>query len=443
MPTRILVVGGGGREHALAWKLSAEPGVNLVVVAPGGDAIGELPRVRCVEVPAADQAAIVGVARANAVELAVVGPEQPLADGLADALRAAGVPTFGPSAAAARIETSKAFCHEVAEAAGVRMADVSVCRSVGEAIAAARALAESGRGFVIKEDGLAAGKGVSVHDPADVAVVEPYLERLFAPGPDQVVLIEERLVGREASVIAIAGGRDVVALPAARDHKRLRDGDDGPNTGGMGAYSPLPDLPDSLLLEVLGEIHRPILAELARRGTPFVGALYAGLMLTAEGPALLECNARFGDPETQVVLPRLAIALGPLLLAAARGAMGPVAAALGASGIAPVIPGAAVGIVLAGGAYPAASVRGDRIGGLEEAAASGALVFHAGTRRLDDGDYETNGGRIMTVVGRGSSLADARSAAERAADGISFDGLQRRHDIAAGPVGELVAGAGR
>jgi phosphoribosylamine--glycine ligase len=432
MPTRVLIVGGGGREHALAWKLSDEPGVNLVIVAPGSDAIGELPRVRSVEVPAADHAAIVDVARANAVELAVIGPEQPLADGLADALRAAGVPTFGPSAAAARIETSKAFCHEVAEAAGVRMADARVCRSPGEAIDAARAFAGSGRGFVIKEDGLAAGKGVSVHDPRDVAAVGPYLERLFRAGPDRVVLVEERLTGREASVIALSDGRDVVALPAARDHKRLRDGDDGPNTGGMGAYSPLADLPDSLLVEVLREVHWPILAELARRGTPFVGALYAGLMLTADGPALLECNARFGDPETQVVLPRLAIALGPILLAAARGALGPVAAAHG--GVAPVLPGAAVGIVLAGGAYPAASSRGDRIAGLAEATRQRALVFHAGTRRRDDGTYETNGGRILTVVGRGASLADARDAAEDAADVISFEGVHRRHDIASGAV---------
>ena len=441
MPTRILIVGGGGREHALAWKLSEEPGVNLVVVAPGSDAIGELPRVRCAEVPAADRAGIVDVARGNAVELAVIGPEQPLADGLADTLRAAGVATFGPSRAAARIESSKAFCHEVAAAAGVRMADVSVCRSVGAAMTAVRALARSGRGFVVKDDGLAAGKGVSVHEPADAAAVEPYLDRLFHAGPDRVVLIEERLVGLEASVIAVADGRDVVALPAARDHKRLRDGDDGPNTGGMGAYSPLADLPDALVVQIVREVHRPILVEMARRGTPFVGALYAGIMLTERGPVLLECNARFGDPETQVVLPRLAAALGPLLLAAARGSLGSAAPAW-ASGLVPVVPGAAVGIVIAGGAYPVASSKGDRIDGLAEATDRGGLVFHAGTRRPGR-DYETNGGRIVTVVGRGPNVADARRAAEYAADAIRFEGAQRRHDIAAGPVSELVAGAGR
>jgi phosphoribosylamine--glycine ligase len=318
------------------------------------------------------------------------------------------------------------------------MAEASLCRSVGEAMAAVRSFAQDRRGFVIKEDGLAAGKGVSVHSPGDGAAVQPYLERLFRAGPDRIVIVEERLVGREASVIAITDGRDVVALPAARDHKRLRDGDDGPNTGGMGAYSPLADLPESLLVEVLREVHVPILTELRRRGTPFVGALYAGLMLTADGPVLLECNARFGDPETQVVLPRLAIALGPVLLAAARGALGPVASAHG--GVAPVMPGAAVGIVLAGGAYPVASSRGDRIRGLEEAEERGGLVFHAGSRRRDDGTFETNGGRILTVVGRGASLADARDAAEHAADAISFEGAQRRHDIASGAV---PVGAGR
>ena len=439
MPTRILVVGGGAREHALAWKLSGEPGVNLVVVAPGSDAIGELPRVRCAEIPAADHAGIVNVARANAVELAVIGPEQPLADGLADALRAAGVATFGPSRAAARIEASKAFCHEIASAAGVRMAEATVCGSVGAAMAAVRAFAQSGRGFVIKEDGLAAGKGVSVHDSSDAAVVQPDLERLFGAGPDRVVLIEERLIGREASVIALADGHDVVGLPAARDHKRLRDGDDGPNTGGMGAYSPLTDVPDGLVLEILREVHRPILVEMAKRGTPFVGALYAGLMLTAHGPVLLECNARFGDPETQVILPRLGVALGPFLLAAARGSLRSVAPSW-TSAIVPVIPGAAVGIVLAGGAYPAASSKGDRIDGLAQAADRGGLVFHAGTRRPGR-EYETNGGRILTVVGRGRSLPDARRAAEYAADAISFEGAQRRHDIAAGAVGEPVGAA--
>jgi phosphoribosylamine--glycine ligase len=436
MPTRILVVGGGAREHALAWKLSGEPGVNRVVVAPGSDAMGELPRVVRAALPIVTGAALVALAREQAVELAVIGPEQPLADGIADALRDAGIATFGPSAAAARIETSKAFCHEVAAAAGVRMARATVCHSAAEAMTAARTLSESGSGFVLKEDGLAAGKGVSVHDPGDADSISDELERLFgSPGADRVLIVEERLTGAEASVIAITDGRDLVALPAARDHKRLLDGDAGPNTGGMGAYSPLPDLPDYLVRAILEAVHRPVLAELARRGTPFVGALYAGLMLTPAGPALLECNARFGDPETQVVLPRVALSLGPVLLAAARGELGQLVRRIGAE--VPVMPDATVGIVLAGQDYPTTGARGDRIDGLAEAADRGGLVFHAGTRRRDGGGYETNGGRILTVVGRGPILAEARAAAEHAADAISFAGARRRHDIAASgsPVG--------
>jgi phosphoribosylamine---glycine ligase len=436
MPTRILVVGGGAREHALAWKLSGEPGVNLVVVAPGSDAIGELPLVRCVAVPVSDHDGIVAVARANAVELAVIGPEQPLADGLADALRAAGVPTFGPSVAAARIESSKAFCHEIAAAAGVRMAEVSLCRSVAEAMTAARAFAESGRGFVIKEDGLAAGKGVAVHDPEDIERVEPDLARLYEAGPDRVVLIEERLDGREASIIAITDGQHVLGLPAARDHKRLKDGDLGPNTGGMGAYSPVPDLANAQGMWALNHIHTKVLLELARRGSPFIGALYAGVMFTPDGdPILLEFNARFGDPETQVIMPRVAVAIGPLLLAAARGDLRDQVRRLGAQ--VPMTPEAAVGIVLASRDYPAGPTSGDRIDGLEHAVARGGLVFHAGTRRATDGGFETNGGRILTVVGRGPDLAAAHAAAEHAADAIAFEGAQRRHDIGAAgvPVG--------
>ena len=431
MPTRILVVGGGGREHALAWKLASEPGVNRVVLAPGSAAISAVPRVACVPIGVDDTAGLVRLARSEAVELAVIGPERPLADGLADALRDAGVPTFGPSRAAARIEASKAFCHEVAAAAGVRMARSVVCRSVTEALDAIAELDATGDGVVLKEDGLAAGKGVVVYGPGATPVEEARadLGRLFAAG-DTTILVEERLSGSEASVIALADGRDLVALPAARDHKRLLDGDSGPNTGGMGAYSPLPDLPDGLVDEVLATVHRPILAELARRRTPFVGALYAGLMLTPTGPALLECNARFGDPETQAIVPRLAGPLGPVLLAGAHGTLRTALDAMGVVGSRlPVLPGATVGVVLAGGSYPRASSHGDPIAGLDDAEARGGIVFHAGTRRAPDGGYETDGGRILTVVGRGSDLEDARRAAEGAADAIVFAGVQRRRDI--------------
>ena len=421
MPTRILLVGSGGREHALAWKLSAEPGVNEVVVAPGSDAMAELPRVRTLPgLDPLDGEAVVAAARAEAVELVVIGPEAPLAAGVADAVARAGIAVFGASAAAARIESSKAFCHEIADAAGVPMArsGAFAAGDLGAAVAFARALDADGHGVVVKADGLAAGKGVTV--AADVGEAEAVITTAVSAGP---VVIEERLDGAEASVIALCDGRGAVALPIARDHKRLLDGDRGPNTGGMGAVSPLPELPDEDADAILDRFHRPILAELARRGTPFRGALYAGLMLTADGPVLLECNARFGDPETQVILARLAAPLGPWLLAAARGALPPSAPPLA------TFPGAAAGVVLAAAGYPDSPRRGDPIRGLDGAGAAGATVFHAGTRRGADGGYLTDGGRVLTVVARGPDLGTAAAAADRAAEAIAFDGAQRRHDI--------------
>jgi phosphoribosylamine--glycine ligase len=427
MPTRILIVGAGGREHALAWKLSAEPGVNEVIVAPGSGAIAEEPRVRCIAVDPLDGAAVVALARREAVELVVVGPEAPLAAGVADALSGAGIAVFGPSQAAARIESSKAFCHEIATAAGVRMARAEAFTDVRAALAFAATLADAGRGVVIKADGLAAGKGVTVCDDLETAAQAIVATLEDAGG---VVVVEERLYGTEASLIALCDGSVALALPLARDHKRLGDGDTGPNTGGMGAYSPLPDLADEAVPGLIDAFHRPILAELARRGTPFRGALYAGLMLTADGPVLLECNARFGDPETQALLPRLAVALGPLLLAAARGQLGGAAAALKIDDSRlPAIPGATVAVVLAAAGYPGTPRKGDLIEGLARARGLGTLVFHAGSFVVADGTARTAGGRVLAVVGRGPDLATARDAAEDAADGITFDGLQRRHDI--------------
>ena len=420
VPRRILVVGGGGREHALAWKLSGEPGVDEVVVAPGSAGIGTEARVRCVPVDPLDPVAVVAVARAVAADLVVVGPEAPLAAGVADALVSAGFAVFGPSAAAARIEASKAFCHDVALAAGVRMATADAFSEAGPAIAFARHLAAGGAGCVVKADGLAAGKGVTVCDDIDEAI---RAIGAVLGGPDAVVVVEERLVGREASLIALCDGMAAVALPVARDHKRLGDGDTGPNTGGMGAYSPVADLPDDEAVALLDRIHRPILAELARRGTPFRGALYAGLMLTADGPVLLECNARFGDPETQAILPRLATALGPILLAAARGALPLDLPAM------PTLPDAMVAIVFAASGYPDRPQPGDRILGIADAESAGALVFHAGTTRQVDGTWRTAGGRVLAVVGRGVDVECAHDAAEIAADAVSFDGAQRRHDI--------------
>ena len=434
-PTRTLIVGGGGREHALAWKLASEPGGNEIIVAPGSDAIAAEPRVRRIAgVDPLDPDAVLAVARREAVELVVIGPEAPLAAGVSDALRHAGFAVFGPSRAAARIESSKAFCHEIADTAGVRMARAGVFHDRAAALAFAGDLALRGEGLVVKADGLAAGKGVTVCDSLEEAVgaIDALIpvDRPHGSAPAATVVIEERLVGREASLIALCDGRDAIALPPARDHKRLLDGDAGPNTGGMGAYSPLSDLPDEETEPYLEAFHRPILAELARRGTPFRGALYAGLILTSEGPVLLECNARFGDPETQAILPRLAVALGPYLLAAARGSLRSVmASSMGSGARLPTLPGATVAIVLAADGYPGSPRAGDRIDGLEAAVASGALVFHAGTALDPDGSVRTAGGRLVAVVGRGPDLAGARSVAEAAAERVHAPGLQRRHDI--------------
>jgi phosphoribosylamine--glycine ligase len=432
-PTRILIVGGGGREHALAWKLVAEPGVNEVVVAPGSDAIAREPRiVRAAGVDPLDPTAVVALARERAVELVVIGPEAPLAAGVADALIDARIPVFGPSAAAARIESSKTFCRDVAMAAGVPMASGRAFGADERAAATAYAaeLAHRG-GVVVKDDGLVAGKGVTVCDTATEAAAA-------IAGIGGSLVIEERLAGREASVIAICDGRTAIALPAARDHKRLADGDRGPNTGGMGAYSPVPDLPDSIAADIVDRFHRPVLAELARRGTPFRGALYAGLMLTDDGPRLLEFNARFGDPETQVILPRVATPLAPFLLAAARGTLDPAATI-------PVLPGATVGIVLASAGYPGEFEPGARITALDADGrlpdAPDVLVFHSGSLNEQGSTFIPTGGRVLTVVGRGRDLAAARAAAEAAADRIAWPGSQRRHDI--GLDLPVAVGAGR
>jgi phosphoribosylamine--glycine ligase len=444
-PTRLLVVGYGGREHALAWKLAGEPGVNTVSVLPGNQGIGAEPRVEalthwgrdCI----LDGSIVASVAKGMAAELIVVGPEAPLAAGVADDLLAQGITVFGPMAAAARIEASKAFCREIAEAAGVPMARGRAFEAGEQAAAIAYAgeLARDGAGVVVKADGLAAGKGVTVCDTADEAAAA-------IAGLDGRLVVEERLVGPEVSLIALADGADALALPFARDHKRLGDGDTGPNTGGMGAYSPVPDVPDDLADELIERFHRPVLAELARRGSPFRGALYAGLLLTADGPRLLEFNARFGDPETQVILPRLAAPLGALLLAAARGRLGEARRALGIEGHRlPVLPTAAVGIVVAAAGYPGTPVEGDVILGLDEAGAAGAagaLVFHAGTERDDHGAWRVRGGRVLTVVGRGPDLAAARAQAEVAVDAIDWPGAQRRHDIGAAAVAATIQPAG-
>jgi phosphoribosylamine--glycine ligase len=451
-PARILVVGGGAREHALAWRLAGEPGVLRVIVAPGNDAIASLPHVECRPgVRATNGPEVAALAAREAVDLVVIGPEAPLAAGVADAIASAGIAVFGPTAAAARIEASKSFCRAIADEAGIRMAHGASFADEGSARAYAADLAAAGAGVVVKADGLMAGKGVRVcADAADAAdaiggfaaAAAARAEATAAGRGESILVVEERLAGPEASVIALCDGRVALALPAARDHKRLGDGDTGPNTGGMGAYAPLADLDDAAVAMIVRAVHEPALAILARRGTPFCGALYAGLILTESGPVLLEFNARFGDPEAQVLLPLLERPIGPLLAAAARGRLAETARAHGIDGtVLPADAAAAVGIVLASAGYPDAPRGGDEIAGLDAARDAGALVFHAATERDASGTWRTRGGRAVTVVGIGPELAEARVVAERAAGLISFDGMQRRHDIAADSPGVASAPA--
>jgi phosphoribosylamine---glycine ligase len=395
----VLLVGSGGREHALAWKLAKAPSLGELHAAPGNPGIARLGH--CHPVRADDAEGLLGLARSLDADLVVVGPEAPLVAGLADELRLAGISVFGPGAAAARIEGSKLFAKELMAAAGVPTAS---------RLSAARAPC------VLKADGLAAGKGVVVcHSQADVI---DGLARLSGYGD---LVVEELLEGEEVSLFALCDGGDAVPLPAAQDFKRALDGDEGPNTGGMGAYAPARTR-EPVDGESLAElVHRPVLSELTRRGTPFVGLLYAGLMLTDAGPRVLEFNCRFGDPETQAVLPVVDGDLAEALAAAAAGELegGPLQSA----------PGAAVTVVLAAEGYPETGDRGSPIDGVDAAEQAGALVFHAGTA-LQDGTLLTNGGRILAVTGLGSDVGRARAAAYAGADKISFPGMRRREDIA-------------
>jgi phosphoribosylamine---glycine ligase len=397
---RVLLVGSGGREHALAWRLAASKELDELHAAPGNPGIASL--ATCHPVAAGDGDGLLGLARSLEVDLVVVGPEAPLVHGVADALRHAGIPVFGPSAAAARIEGSKLFAKAVMAAADVPTAAV---------------LPEPRAPCVLKADGLAAGKGVVVcRTDAELAAG---LE--VARGFESAVLVEELLEGPEVSFLAVCDGRDALGLAPARDFKRAYDGDTGPNTGGMGSFAPVPDVDDVLLDALLERCVRPTLAELARRGTPFLGTLFAGLILTADGPRVLEFNCRFGDPETQSVLP---LVDGDLLVALAAAAGGSLAGTtLGR------LPASAVTVVLAAGGYPERSDVGTPIEGLEDAQGDGALVFHAGTARKD-GRLVTNGGRLLGVTATGADLDEARTRAYAAADRIRIAGARRREDIA-------------
>ena len=398
---RVLVVGSGGREHALAWKLAQSPTLTELHAAPGNPGIAAV--AECHPIRPEDAEGLLGLSRSLDVDLVVIGPELPLVLGLADALRRFGFLVFGPSAAAARIEGSKAFAKEVMAAAGVPTA--------------AR-LAIARPPCVVKADGLAAGKGVYVCRTE--AEVDEAMRALQGTAAGDVV-VEELLEGPEVSLFAICDGHSALPLVSAQDFKRAHDGDAGPNTGGMGAFAPVNGVSASEARALVEAVHIPVLAELALRRTPFVGLLYAGLMLTAEGPRVLEFNCRFGDPETQAVVPLFDGDLLDVLVAAARGEVSDVELEW--------VPDAGVTVVVAAEKYPAEGDRGGAIEGVDSAESLGALVFHAGTARHGE-RLVTNGGRILGVTGRGPSIADARTAAYDAVGRISFPGMRFRSDIA-------------
>ncbi|HEY3528719.1 MAG TPA: phosphoribosylamine--glycine ligase [Nocardioides sp.] len=413
----VLVIGTGGREHALVRALAADAGVETVHAAPGNP--GMAAQATLHEIEPMDGAAVAALAAGLGVGLVVVGPEAPLVAGVADAVRSRGVPCFGPSAEAARLEGSKAFAKDVMTAAGVPTAEARVCTTAEEVAAALDAF---GPPYVVKDDGLAAGKGVVVTDDRRLATDH-------AAACDRVV-VEEYLDGPEVSVFALCGwneanGPTVYPLQPAQDFKRIHDGDVGPNTGGMGAYTPLTWAPPDLVDEVTRTVLRPTVDEMARRGTPFSGLLYAGLALTSRGVRVVEFNVRFGDPETQPLLALLDSPLSPLLLGAATGRLADVPPPRWK-------PGAAVTVVLASKGYPETSSKGDVVVGTETLAHDPAVhVIHAGTA-LADGHLVTAGGRVLAVTAVGSDVADAREKAYEGVATISFPGAQWRRDIAAG-----------
>jgi phosphoribosylamine--glycine ligase len=416
---RVLVVGGGGREHALLWKLAQSPRVASLLCAPGNAGTAEL--AENLPVRATDVDGLVQAAQGQRVDLDVVGPEEPLARGLVDRLLAAGIRAFGPSQIAARIESSKNWAKSLMTNAGVPTARAVAARTLEEGVAA---LDGFGLPVVIKADGLAAGKGVVVAGDRDEAfyVLTTFLEDQALGEAASTVVIEEFLTGREVSILALTDGTAIVPLVPACDYKRAFDRDRGPNTGGMGAYAPAPAMNPELMATIRTAILEPTVRGMAAQGAPMRGVLYAGLMLTADGPKVLEFNARFGDPEAQVVLPLLHADLAELLVAVADGTLSEV--------VPPAEPDrAAVGVVLASGGYPAPFRSGLPIAGLE-AVPDDLLVFHAGTRR-DAGHVVTAGGRVLTLVGLGADLAAARDRAYAGVAAIAFDDAKYRGDIAA------------
>ncbi len=411
----VLVIGSGGREHALAWKLAQSPRLGKLWVAPGNPGIAAVADL--VPIAVGDAPATIAFCREHRVDLVVVGPEAPLVAGLADRLAEAGVTVFGPSGAAARLEGSKGFTKDLCAEVGIPTAAYARFRDA----ASARAYVEmSGAPLVVKADGLAAGKGVVIAETTAAALeaVDACFEGAFGAAGAEVV-VEAFLTGEEASLFALSDGETVVPFGTAQDHKRVHDGDLGPNTGGMGAYSPAPVLTPALTERAMAEIVRPTVAALAARGTPFRGVLYAGLMITEKGPELIEYNVRFGDPECQVLMPRLESDLLDLLLRCATGRL--------AGAVPQWRDGTALTVVMAAEGYPGEPRKGTRIRGLAEAEATGATVFHAGTALAGDGALIANGGRVLAVTASGATAAEAQRRAYAAVDRIDWpEGFCRR-----------------
>ncbi|HAD17382.1 MAG: phosphoribosylamine--glycine ligase [Pseudomonadota bacterium] len=410
----ILLLGSGGREHALGWKLAQSPLCDKLWAAPGNPGIAQL--AECTSLDATDHDAVIAFAKDNAIGLVVIGPEAPLVDGLADSLRAAGIDTFGPSKQAAQLEGSKGFTKELCQRAGIPTARYERCTSLEAAWGALKRFKPP---FVLKADGLAAGKGVVIaetYEQAQEALGEMFDGRFGSAGSE--VVIEQFLTGEEASFFALTDGTAIVPIGTAQDHKRVGEGDTGPNTGGMGAYSPAPVLTDALQAQVMREIVEPTVRTMAAEGTPYSGVLYAGLMLTKDGPQLIEYNARFGDPECQVLMMRLESDLVELMQACAQGRLAEVDAP-------ELSDDFALTVVMAAEGYPDTPKKGGRID-LGEAEANGARVFHAGTK-LDGDTLTSSGGRVLNVTARGTSATEAQARAYAAVDAIDFaDGFCRR-----------------
>jgi phosphoribosylamine--glycine ligase len=416
---RVLVVGNGGREHALAWKLSQSAKVAQVYVAPGNGGTEHLAKCENVTISAMDADALRAFAESHQIDLTIVGPEAPLAAGVVDRFQAAGLPVFGPTQAAAQLESSKAFSKRFMQRHGIPTGEAGIFTDFDEAVRYLRGIDAAP---VIKADGLAAGKGVIVTDSKEEAAAtlrSMLLERRFGAASD-TVLVEERLFGREASVLAFCDGTTARLMPAAQDHKRLMDGDYGPNTGGMGAYAPSPALPPGLLREVEEQVLRPTLAGMVADGMPYRGILYAGLMLTDHGIKVLEFNCRFGDPEAQVILPLLESELTDIVFACIEGRL--------ADAEIRWKPEAAATVVMASDGYPVEYTTGVEITGIEEAEAAGCLVFHAGTQ-WKDGRLLTAGGRVLAVTALGRTVRDAAAHAYRGVARVRFNEARYRRDI--------------